>query len=173
MHKPRILCTLAALLVLCAALALPVSAGQPGGMEAPEDLAQKSVGVVTGAIYDQVLTARVPDARVNYFNNHTDEVAALLAGKIDALVTDEPMARYIVSQSPGLRILPEMLLLVLVGTVFVTSPAALLAMLTPEALSAPFWVAVILLYYLLATVLPIDKLIGNLYPVFGLSLIHI
>ncbi|WP_418973094.1 ABC transporter permease subunit [Allofournierella sp.] len=108
MHKPRILCTLAALLVLCAALALPVSAGQPGGMEAPEDLAQKSVGVVTGAIYDQVLTARVPDARVNYFNNHTDEVAALLAGKIDALVTDEPMARYIVSQSPGLRILPEM-----------------------------------------------------------------
>ena len=108
MHKPRILCTLAALLILCAALALPVSAGQPGGMEAPEDLAQKSVGVVTGAIYDQVLTARVPDARVNYFNNHTDEVAALLAGKIDALVTDEPMARYIVSQSPGLRILPEM-----------------------------------------------------------------
>ena len=65
MHKPRILCTLAALLILCAALALPVSAGQPGGMEAPEDLAQKSVGVVTGAIYDQVLTARVPDARVN------------------------------------------------------------------------------------------------------------
>ena len=59
MHKPRILCTLAALLILCAALALPVSAGQPGGMEAPEDLAQKSVGVVTGAIYDQVLTARV------------------------------------------------------------------------------------------------------------------
>ena len=39
----------------------------------------------------------------------------------------------------------SVVLLMLVGTVFVTSPAALLAMLTPEALNAPFWVAVILL----------------------------
>lgn len=62
-------------------------------------------------------------------------------------------------------------LLVLVGTVFVTSPAALLAMLTPEGLNAPFWVGVILLYYLLATLLPIDKLIGKIYPIFGVVLI--
>lgn len=65
----------------------------------------------------------------------------------------------------------SVVLLVLVGTVFVTSPAALLAMLTPESLNAPFWVAVILAYYLLATLLPIDKLIGKIYPVFGIVLI--
>lgn len=65
----------------------------------------------------------------------------------------------------------SVLLLVLVGTVFVTSPAALLAMLTPEKLGIPFWVAAILLYYLLATLLPIDKLIGKLYPVFGVVLL--
>ena len=63
------------------------------------------------------------------------------------------------------------LLLVLTGTVFVTSPASLLAKLTPDKLSATFWIVVILIYYVLATLLPIDKLIGKLYPVFGIILI--
>ena len=65
----------------------------------------------------------------------------------------------------------SVILLVLVGTVFVTSPASLLDELTGNALSHGFWVAVILVYYLLATLLPIDKLIGKLYPVFGIVLI--
>lgn len=65
----------------------------------------------------------------------------------------------------------SVVLLVLVGAVFTTSPAALIARLTPPGLNAAFWVAVILCYYLLATLLPIDKLIGRLYPVFGVVLI--
>ena len=65
----------------------------------------------------------------------------------------------------------SIILLVLVGTVFVTSPAALLAILTPEKLGTGFWIIVILLYYILATLLPIDKIIGKLYPVFGVVLI--
>ena len=63
------------------------------------------------------------------------------------------------------------LILVLVGTVFVTSPAALLARLTPDFLSTGFWLVIILVYYLLATLLPIDKIIGRLYPVFGVILV--
>ena len=62
-------------------------------------------------------------------------------------------------------------LLVLCGTVFVTSPAALIAKLTPNFLSSTVWAIIILGYYLLATLLPIDKLIGKLYPVFGILLI--
>ena len=65
----------------------------------------------------------------------------------------------------------SVVLLVLCGTVFVTSPAALLEKLTPEWMSGTFWTVVILAYYLLATLLPIDKLIGRLYPVFGVLLI--
>ncbi len=65
----------------------------------------------------------------------------------------------------------SVVLLVLCGTVFVTSPAALLDKLTPERLNGTFWAAVILAYYLLATLLPIDKLIGKLYPVFGVLLL--
>lgn len=65
----------------------------------------------------------------------------------------------------------SVVLLVLCGTVFVTSPAALLAKLTPDWMSGTFWAVIILAYYLLATLLPIDKLIGKLYPVFGVLLI--
>lgn len=65
----------------------------------------------------------------------------------------------------------SILLLLLTGTVFVNSPAALIARLTPKALGENFWIIVILLYYVLATLLPIDKIIGKLYPVFGVVLI--
>ena len=65
----------------------------------------------------------------------------------------------------------SVVLLILTGTVFVNSPAALIARLTPAALNEKFWIAVILVYYVLATLLPIDKLIGKLYPVFGVILI--
>jgi carbon starvation protein CstA len=62
-------------------------------------------------------------------------------------------------------------LMVLVGAVFVAGPAKLLEGLTPDALSYTFWIAVIFVYYLLATLLPIDKLIGRLYPIFGAALL--
>ncbi len=65
----------------------------------------------------------------------------------------------------------SVLLLLLTGTVFVTSPAALIAKLTPSFLPQAFWIIVILIYYVLATLLPIDKVIGKLYPVFGVILI--
>ena len=65
----------------------------------------------------------------------------------------------------------SVVLLVLCGTVFVTSPAGLLDKLTPDWMNGTFWSVVILVYYLLATLLPIDKLIGKLYPIFGVLLI--
>ena len=61
----------------------------------------------------------------------------------------------------------SVLLLILTGTVFVNSPAALIADLTPWANDTMVWVVVILAYYILATLLPIDKVIGKFYPIFG------
>ena len=65
----------------------------------------------------------------------------------------------------------SVVLLVFVGATFSIGPAGLLALLTPEALDMHFWLAVILVYYFLATLLPIDKIIGRLYPLFGAALI--
>ena len=64
-----------------------------------------------------------------------------------------------------------LLLMILVGAVFVYNPADLLAMLTPESLDRTFWIVVIFGYYMAATLLPVDKLIGKLYPIFGFALL--
>lgn len=64
-----------------------------------------------------------------------------------------------------------MALMILVGAVFVYNPADLLAMLTPEKFDRIFWIVVIFAYFMLATLLPIDKLIGKLYPLFGFALL--
>ena len=65
----------------------------------------------------------------------------------------------------------SVVLLVLVGVSFSTGPANLLAMLTPEVLDMNFWLIVVLVYYFFATFVPIDKLIGKIYPIFGICLI--
>lgn len=65
----------------------------------------------------------------------------------------------------------SVVLLVMVGVVFMVGPAGLLALLTPSVLSVKFWTIVVLVYYFLATLLPIDKIIGKLYPFFGICLI--
>ena len=65
----------------------------------------------------------------------------------------------------------SVVLLVMVGVNFSVGPAGLLAKLTPDMLGTMFWLVVIMVYYLIATFLPIDKIIGKLYPVFGICLI--
>lgn len=64
----------------------------------------------------------------------------------------------------------SVVLLILVGGVFVVTTSELVASLTPEALDATFWAVVIFIYYLLATLFPVDKLIGNIYPLFAVVL---
>ena len=63
----------------------------------------------------------------------------------------------------------SVVLLVMCGVVFTTGPADLLSMLTD--LPSSLWLWIILAYYFLATFLPIDKIIGRLYPLFGICLI--
>ena len=65
----------------------------------------------------------------------------------------------------------SMILLVLVGAVFVSQPADILVRLTGESMSINAWIGIILVYYLLATLFPIDKIIGKLYPIFGAALL--
>ncbi|MCP3942314.1 MAG: carbon starvation protein A [Desulfobacteraceae bacterium] len=68
----------------------------------------------------------------------------------------------------------SLLLLILVGTVFVTAPATLIeTLLTRYGFSPSIWliIACIFFYYFLATMLPIDKIIGRFYPFFGALLL--
>ena len=83
-----------------------------------------------------------------------------------------------ISEIVGIYLGPTMLtimrvfsvvLLVLVGTVFMTGPAMLLAKLT--AMDFKIWLAIVLVYYFLATLLPVDTIIARFYPLFGICLI--
>lgn len=65
----------------------------------------------------------------------------------------------------------SVLLLLLVSAVFVLTPAEIIASLTPERFDVRFWIAVIFAYYILATLLPVDKVIGRIYPLFGVALL--
>ena len=88
--------------------------------------------------------------------------------------------RYLGKSSRYVIDLFALLLLVLVGAVFVTSPASLLAQVSRDVgaslgfnlaegstLLVKVWAAIIFIYYVVATLLPIDKIIGKIYPLFG------
>ena len=68
-------------------------------------------------------------------------------------------------------------LLMMVGAVFVFSPAKILgdmwepAAVVESAGQYTFWIVVIFIYYIIATMLPIDKIIGKIYPLFAFSLL--
>ncbi|MBQ0081385.1 MAG: carbon starvation protein A [Alistipes sp.] len=67
----------------------------------------------------------------------------------------------------------SVILLVLVGVVFLCSPAQILSEITEDSAWMTYgtWLGVIICYYFIATLLPVDKLIGQLYPLFGAALI--
>ena len=71
----------------------------------------------------------------------------------------------------------SVVLLVMVGTVFAVGPAGLIVTLFKEGgiggilASTEFWLWIILAYYFIATFISIDKIIGRIYPVFGICLI--
>lgn len=65
----------------------------------------------------------------------------------------------------------SVVLLVMCGVVFTTGPAGLLSLLTDHAVGVSTFVGIIVAYYFIATFIPIDKVIGRIYPVFGIFLI--
>ena len=65
----------------------------------------------------------------------------------------------------------SIVLLILVTAVFVVSPSTLLESLTGGNVKAWIWMIIILIYYFVSTIVPIDKIIGKIYPVFGVILV--
>lgn len=100
-----------------------------------------------------------------------DYFSGMLSVRHDGASIPEVVGKYLGSGIKNFMRGFSIIVLILVGVVFITGPAALLAGLTPDALDKTFWVYVIFIYYVLATLLPIDKLIGKIYPLFGIALL--
>ena len=73
-----------------------------------EELRQKRIGIQTGTNFELLIRNAFPDAKPSYYNNQSDLLAALTAGKIDAFPSDEPVIRYIINQGyAGITYIPE------------------------------------------------------------------
>ena len=83
----------------------------------------------------------------------------------------ELVGRYLGANARKVMVIFTMILMILVGAVFVSGPAELIAGMTPDYLNEMFWIIVIFMYYILATVLPVDKIIGKIYPLFAIALL--
>lgn len=100
-----------------------------------------------------------------------DFLSGMMSERHDGASISEVVGMYMGKVITFIMRVFSVVLLVLIGVNFSVGPAALISVLTPDAFGTTFWLAVIMIYYLLATFLPIDKIIGKLYPIFGICLI--
>lgn len=127
-------------------------------------------GALMGAVFGPVVFLWIVFGSILGGAVH-DYMSGMISERNGGASVAELSGRYLGVPAKWIMRVFSVVLLVLCGVVFVTSPAALLAKLTPDWMNGTFWAVLILGYYLLATLLPIDKLIGKLYPVFGVLLI--
>lgn len=100
-----------------------------------------------------------------------DYVAAMISLRHGGESLPEIVGRYLGTTTRQVMRAFSVVLLVLVGAVFVASPATLLDNMMPDTLGLTWWIAAIFGYYMLAAVLPIDKIIGRIYPLFAAALL--
>ena len=99
-----------------------------------------------------------------------DFLSGVMLVRNDGLSIPEAAGRYLGTGMRQFMRLFSVVLLVLVGAVFLLSPADILSGMVPSV-PHTVWVWLILAYYFVATLLPIDRIIGRLYPVFGVVLL--
>ena len=123
-------------------------------------------GALMGAVFGPVVFLWIVFGSILGGAVH-DYMSGMISLRLDGASVSEIVGRYLGPVARQAMRIFSLILLVLLGAVFTTSPAALIARLTPSWMNVGFWVVVILIYYVLATLLPIDKIIGKLYPIFG------
>lgn len=100
-----------------------------------------------------------------------DYLAGMLSLRHDGESLPEIIGRYLGLTTKQVMRGFTIILMILVGAVFVAGPAGLLAKLTPDSLDTTFWIIVVFAYYIFATLLPVDKIIGKIYPLFAVALL--
>lgn len=96
-----------------------------------------------------------------------DYLAAMISMRHGGESLPEIIGRYLGKGMKQVMCLFTVVLMILVGAVFISGPAELLAAWTPDWCDAYVWIVLIFIYYILATLLPVDKIIGRVYPFFA------
>lgn len=97
-----------------------------------------------------------------------DYLAGMISVRNKGVGLPDIIGKYLGSRAKKLMLLFTVLLLIMVGAVFVYSPAIILSGMVGSFM---FWVVIIFVYYFIATMMPIDKIIGKIYPLFAFALL--
>ena len=107
-----------------------------------------------------------------------DYLSGMLSVRNGGINQPEIIGRFLGKTTKQVMLVFSVFLLMMVGAVFVYSPASLMQGLCVEHApsmeflgNSTFWIIVIFAYYLIATMMPIDKIIGKIYPLFAFSLL--
>ena len=131
-------------------------------------------GALSGALWGPIVFLWITFGTIFAGGVH-DYFSGMLSERNDGVSISEISGIYLGKTMKNVMRVFSVVLLVMVGTVFAVGPAGLLQLLcsnAPGVLSSKmFWLILILVYYFIATFLSIDKLIGKIYPLFGICLI--
>lgn len=125
-------------------------------------------GAILGACYGPVAFLWITIGGVLFGAMH-DYMSGVVSLRNDGKSLSEIIGKYLGGGMHKLTTVVIPLLMVLVGGVFIVTPSQILTDKTDLPYMA--WVSIIIVYYFVATVLPIDKIIGKIYPIFGAALI--
>lgn len=125
-------------------------------------------GPILGALYGPVAMLWIVFGCIFAGAVH-DYFSGMLSIRNNGASVPEIVGEYLGMSARQVMRVFSFILLMLVGVVFVLSPAKLLTGLT--GIHSGIFVACIFVYYFLATILPIDKIIGRFYPILGVLLL--
>ncbi|MDE7085084.1 MAG: carbon starvation protein A [Prevotella sp.] len=97
-----------------------------------------------------------------------DYLSGMLSMRNEGAGLPELIGKYLGKATKSVMLVFTVMLLIMVGTVFVYSPAEILHSMGGDTM---LWIVIIFCYYIIATMLPIDKIIGKVYPLFAFSLL--
>ena len=102
-----------------------------------------------------------------------DYLSGMLSLRNGGAGLPELVGKYLGKGTKNVLLVFIIFLMIMVGTVFVYSPAIILHGMPGFCSSVPMivWALIIFVYYVVATLLPIDKIIGRIYPVFAFALL--
>ena len=133
-------------------------------------------GAISGAMWGPVVYLWITFGTVFAGAVH-DYFAGMLSERNNGASISEVTGIYLGQTMKNVMRVFSVILLVMVGTVFAVGPAGLLVKLigtsgaTGLLVNKIFWLAVIMIYYFIATFISVDKVIGKIYPLFGICLI--
>ena len=134
-------------------------------------------GALSGAIWGPVVFLWITFGTVFAGAVH-DYFAGMLSERNNGASISEVTGIYLGGAMKNVMRVFSVILLIMVGTVFAVGPAGLLVTLFKNSgvesgivVKSTFWLAIILIYYFIATFISVDKVIGRIYPIFGICLI--